>query len=366
MTALALSADRKITFLEKPGKEPRIAKRILVSGNGRCNYFNARLLRKDAYADPLLAPLSPFVFQGKRNRAEETLAFLSSLGFEGYPEGDLLYPYFNRAESFYSLLMAELRKKNPVFLSGTALKADRKRKTVTYLTEDGKEETISYQDAVFAPGGRSYDRSDFRYGLLDSLGIPYVPFSPSLCPIVTEEKIPSYLSRSRLKGLVSFFADGKKISEEDGEVIFKEDGLSGIAVFDGTAYLNLALREKKKARITVSLDYAVHDGKRLDPKTSLASYPLFLSRYLSERKLAPLSPLSFTFRSLYPFEQSQASFGGIAASAIDPKTMALRDDPHFYALGEVLDLNFICGGYHIGSTLLEGYLAGKALSSHGI
>ena len=81
-------------------------------------------------------------------------------------------------------------------------------------------------------------------------------------------------------------------------------------------------------------------------------------KYLKEYPQQEENSLSFTFDSLYPFSESQVSFGGINPSEIDFSNMRLIRYPDIQVLGEMIDLSFPCGGYHIGSAFLEGYLSG--------
>ncbi|MFA6830512.1 MAG: NAD(P)/FAD-dependent oxidoreductase, partial [Bacilli bacterium] len=71
--------------------------------------------------------------------------------------------------------------------------------------------------------------------------------------------------------------------------------------------------------------------------------------------------LVFTFDSLYPFKDSQISFGGILLNQINPKTMMSANNDNIYLIGEVLDQNYPCGGYNMGHSLIDGFTCGKAL-----
>lgn len=347
MAAVLACENRKVTLLEKPSRVNSLGKRILVSGNGRANFFNEDLLSENLFPD------YEFLFRDDgHDYAKEFLDYLSREGFAYVREGKLYYPYFRRSECLHSFLMEKMRNVSVIYQK--AVHIDRKNKTV--FSEDT---SYSYQDLVIATGGRSFDRKDFSYRLMDDLGVLYVPFRPMLCPVRTKEKIPPYLSKQRLRGVLHLLADGREIYTEEGELLFKEDGLSGIALFDSTKYL---LDEEAK-RYEYVFDY----GIGLDRNVSLSCYPSFLRRYLQERGIRPGMPLRFTFSELYPFEESQASHGGIRLSEINPHTLSLKKDGHVYALGEMLDSNFICGGYHIGSGLIEGFRVGKTLEvNHGI
>lgn len=349
MASILASKGRNVTLLEKPSKVNSVGKRILVSGNGRANFFNEDLLLKGYF------PEYDFLFRDDRNDyARQFLEYLSKEGFAYMKEGKLYYPFFRRSECLHSFLLDKMKGVSVLFKKTVHI--DRKKRLV--YVEDGS--VFSYIDLIIAIGGRSFDRKDFSYGLMDDLGVSYVPFKPMLCPVRTKERIPSYLSRQRLRGCLHLLSDGKEIYREEGELLFKDDGLSGIAVFDSTKFL---LDEKDGKKFEYVFDYAC--GLKED--ALLSCYPSFLRRYLSENGMSPRSPMRFTFRELYPFEESQASHGGIHLAEVEPMTLSLKKDHHIYALGEMLDGNFICGGYHIGSAFIEGYRVGKELEgNHGI
>lgn len=349
MASILACKGRDVTLLEKPSKVNSIGRRILVSGNGRANFFNVDLLQEGLF------PEYDFLFRDSRHDyAKDFLEYLSKEGFAYTKEGRLYYPFFRRSECLHAFLLDKM--KGVSILYKKAIHIDRENRLV--YAEDGS--VFSYVDLVIATGGRSFDRKDFSYGLMDDLGVSYIPFKPMLCPVRTKERIPVYLARQRLRGCLHLLSDGKEIYHEEGELLFKDDGLSGIALFDSTKFL---LDEKDGKKFEYVFDYATG----LKEETLLSCYPSFLRRYLSENGISPRAPLKFTFRELYPFEESQASHGGIRLAEINPQTLSLKKDRHIYALGEMLDVNFICGGYHIGSAFIEGYRVGKELEgNHGI
>ncbi|MCI1735621.1 MAG: NAD(P)/FAD-dependent oxidoreductase [Bacilli bacterium] len=342
LAALLASSTRQVILAEKPAKEFKLGRRILVSGNGRANFFNADLL--------------------KEPNAKALLSYLKNdCGFLYTTEGSLYYPFFNRSECLQEALMAKLKESKVTVLQAKALKVDCQKQEVLLEEANKKPLTLAYHDLVLATGGRSYDRDDFSYELLDSLGVSYLPFSPCLCPIKTCEPIPAYLNHNRLRGLVTLKNGNQVAYQEEGEVLFKDDGLSGIAVFNASLVINQIRRTQEKAPLTLTLDYlsGLKDVKNAD--TYLPSVPLFLRRYLDEFHLAFGTPLTFTFKALYPFKESQVSYGGILDSQLIPGTLALAKAPTLQVVGEIRDQTYRCGGYNMGHSLLDGYQAGKAL-----
>ncbi len=362
LTALQAS-PRKVTILEKDYNNFELAKRILVSGNGRANFFNAALLDSKRYLDPMLSSFKDIVFSDGQNYAVSLLSYLESLGFSYYQEGDLFYPFFNRSECLHSCLLKALSKTETEVIGGEAYKVDRKNKKVFYYNADNRKEEISYKELVVSVGGRSYDRDDFSYSLLDSLSVPYYPYSPCLCPLVTKERIPSYLAKNRIKGTVSLYQEDRLISKEEGEVIFKDDGLSGISIFNLTLSINELIRLKKDQNIKIHISYLSHDNTSISKKEGRNSLPSFLEKYLRDRNYGYGEDLIFTFDSLYPFRFSQTSYGGVLLKEIDLNDMSLPKDHDIHLLGECLDQTFICGGYNMGLALIEGYKTGLKIRS---
>ncbi len=352
LSSILASKGRKVTLVEKPSKTNILSKRILVSGNGRANFFN-----EDLFSTSFEKDLQFLYRNGKHDYAKELFSYLEGQGFAYTKEGKLYYPYFRKSECLHSFLMEKMKNVEVVY--GKALFVHPERNSITLL-KDSKEEEIFYSDLVIAIGGRSFDRDDYSYDLLDSLDVSYFPYQSMLCPIRTKEKIPSYLQKQRLRGKLSLLSNGKVLYEEEGEILFKEDGLSGICVFDSTKYLLDEKRRNPQASFSFLFDYAAAlCGKNI----SLSCYPEFLNRYLKEKNIGKEKPLSFSFLSLYPFRESQASYGGIRLNEINKETLALNKYPHIYALGEMLDVNLMCGGYNIGTCMVEGYRIGKELAA---
>ncbi len=354
LCSIMASEKRKVLLLDKPGKTSSIGKRILVSGNGRANFFNEELFSTD------FEPHYQFLLRDdKKDYAKEFFSYLDGQGFNYMKEGNLYYPYFRRSECLYSFLVEKMNHVDIQY--GLALNVDTGNNVVCCLM-DGKKTFIHYQDLVICIGGRSFDREDYSYELLDSLGISYYPYKSMLCPVRTKEKIPSYLSKQRLRMRLHLLSNGKEIYVEEGEILFKDDGISGIAVFNSTKYIHECLRKNPKSEFVYQIDYAF-DG--LSAGTSLSSYPSFLRRYLEENKINPTSPLIFHYREMYPFRESQASYGGILLSEMDKSTLTLKKHKNIYCIGEMLDANLKCGGYNMGFSFVEGYRVGWRLMNHG-
>lgn len=356
LLAALLSGKRKVTVLEK---EDVPAKRIKVSGNGRCNFFNENLLRRERYdGESFLSPLRRFFFPVGKDYPARTLEFLrSGLGIASFREGDLYYPFFNRSECVYDPMKAFFDRSGALLLHGLVTQVDVARKTVHYL-EGGERKAQTYGELVLATGGVSYDRTEEDALYLERLPVSFTTFRPALCPVRTVERIPPSFVGQRLRGRVTLLSGDKALATEDGEVLFKKDGLSGIAIFNLTVPLHKERREKGKGPFRFVVDYRAHDGFD-GGSCSLESFPSFLRGFVS-KKGKPFAPLVFTFQDFYPFASSQVSDGGLRVADFDDR-LASRRDSSLHALGEVLDVSLPCGGYNIGSTLIEALVLADAL-----
>lgn len=347
-----------VLLLEKDSHQPPLARRISVSGNGRCNFFNEDLL-DTTFTLSSLKPLAPYFLHDGTFYPRKTLDFLTKeLGIRYIKEGKLYYPYFNRSECILHPILSMLEGTSVSLRKAEVLSLDRRRRFLRCrMGEEVRE--VPYAKAVFCIGGRSYDRNDFSPRLLSSLCLPLTPFSPSLCPLMVRERIPSYLVGTRLRGNLSLLSGNEVLATEMGEVLFRADSLSGICVFQLSRVLNEALRDGRKGPFVLRLDYSSYEGFRGEG-SSVASFPLALRRYLSETGRSPFEPLSFQFSSFPSFERSQVSFGGLRLGSFQ-HDFSLKGDDSFFAIGECLDVNLPCGGYHIGTALIEAMVVSDRL-----
>lgn len=352
IAALVAAKKHKVLLLEKPSKNPQLGKRILVSGNGRANFFNASLLEGNI-------PFSSSFLPNRKELSQEFLSYLKEeIGFTYITDEEgRMYPYFRRSECLqYPLIEKIKHHPNITVAYQEAVKVN--QNTLLVKDEKGKETSLSFSFLVLALGGRSYDRKNYSSSLVNSLSLSSYPFQSALCPVRVKERIPSYLAKNRLKGDLRLYSQDQLLYEEkDGELLFKEDGISGICVFNSTIPLLNEKRKNPTAGFHYSFDYGAKDA-------SLLTYPSFLRRYLQESHQEKGKPLSFTFLDTYGFEDSQISYGGVLLDNLNLEDFSLKKQRNIFLGGEMLDVNCPCGGYNMGLSFLEGYQIGKSLLCH--
>ena len=187
----------------------------------------------------------------------------------------------------------------------------------------------------------------------------------NLCPSLVGFKLKKYpreLSGCRSRAAVSLIQNGKEIYTETGEVMFKEDGISGIVVLNVSAHYN---RLKSKDNCSLSLNF-LYDDNRLDfisyfnefGDLSGLLHPKLNRLYLK----SPFDLRNFQMEicGLYDMEFAQVCHGGIDIGEVS-ENFALHRYPHLYAVGEMVDIDGICGGYNLFFAFASAYQAAKAI-----
>ncbi|MCI2069619.1 MAG: NAD(P)/FAD-dependent oxidoreductase [Bacilli bacterium] len=355
--------DYEVNIFES---DDQILKRILISGNGRANFFNNAFLEGKAFK----AFNNPEAFNRfiDPQAARKLISLLSNdFEFSYYrDEEGRMYPFSNTSASLRDALLKGLRKVGVnIFLNSSVKSIDSKNHTVLV---NGK--TQEYDYLVLGIGGYAYDRKpDSNSSLLSNLNIKINnDFQPALCPLKTNESIPSPMDGMRLKGTLSLYRLNQKLYSEEGEILFKKDGISGICVFDASLFINDALNGYR-----ITFDPFEHDGfkvsfngasKSLDDLVGI--FPHSFIQALKEKGLKKAGEkeireaLTFNIHSKYPLKYAQISLGGVLPQCLD-NNFSLTSSPEIKVLGEAIDIHAICGGFNMGFALLSGMIAGDSV-----
>lgn len=358
---------------------PRVGKKLLVTGNGRCNLGNLRYSRHD-YKNRRFAGGSFQTYDGKK--LEE---FFASLGlYSRADEEGRLYPLSNSAASVLDALRfecvrlgAEIRCDSPA----VSVKREGGSFTVNGLYRADK--------LILAAGGKAApaqgsDGSGF--GLAESLGLKVTPLRPSLVQLVTDtEKIRS-LKGIRVRAELSLDKSTPMVS---GEVLFTDYGLSGIASMELSRYYD----ESRHGTVTLSLvpEFSEEElyaaltafipGREDFPaealltgflpravgaaviKSSLGRLPKVCGE-LGERDIKAIAGGIKSFvlplRGTKGFADAQVTSGGIDVSEFDPFTLEAKNLPGLYACGEILDVDGGCGGFNLQWAFSSALTASRA------
>lgn len=342
--------EEEVVVIEK---SPKTLQRVLVSGNGRCNFFNQAYLDENFQKDPLFKKASPILQGGVGQKAFD--AFTSYFNIPYYRIDNLYYPFANKSEVVKNAIDSKAIQSGVLFKTGEFQGIEKKENKLSVLVNKERMDADLY---VFALGGQCLNYPPFDWSRLAPLGLQYKEFEPALAPLFVKENTKP-LDGTRIKGIVTLLEKGKPIYQEEGEILFKKDGLSGICIFNASIRIN----QHHFSDYTIQLNLTQHDGSFL-PKINRNNifnfYPRVLSDYLlaltQSKDLTTLCQgLSFHVKGVYPFKAAEVSKGGIDLNEVDTNTMLLKKYPNVSILGETLDAPVPCGGYNIGLCIIEAY-----------
>ncbi|MCH3909677.1 MAG: aminoacetone oxidase family FAD-binding enzyme [Bacilli bacterium] len=353
-------------------KEEKAERKMYATGNGHCNLLNA-VLSPDYFNEPS--------FVGallKRHPVSDLVSTLEGFGIELLKNDDLYYPLSYSASSYVSFLENLAKALHIVINLGDSI-VDYSLDGKVYSLRYANGKVVSgFDKVVIATGGMSSpklgsDGSFFK--AVERHGYKINPLLPGLVPLKLEGNFRGldgyrHKARAYLKD-----EEGKIVHQEDGELLYKDDGLSGIMMFNLES-VYARLRNKGRYFIEVDLfpeygETALRDllnkDKKLNPSFYLDAYfpktvqSRFISIYGNDDKLVKaLKGERFLIKGTYPFTLSQVSIGGVKVDEVDPSTLESKREPGVYLVGEVLDVDGLCGGYNLSWALLSAL----AMSEH--
>ena len=353
----ALHSQQPTLLLEA---SDRLGKKILVTGNGKCNITND-CLTAQSYNTPLVMP---YLQQFDQKR---TLQKFAELGLQTYADdAGRRYPLSNSAHSVLDLMLKGLGAKNNVTVRVNAMPT-KVTQVPNGFTVATAQTTFWCHKLVLATGGNSGTQ------YLQQLKVAYQPFRPSLMGLKTSKN--KWLGGVR----VSHVRVQCQQFDEIGEVLFKEDGISGIVIFNLSAYLSR--RNVTKGQMVIDLLPDVPDEQLTAwLQESLAGHPHysmveilegFLHKSLAKNIVERLGGKN-NVRDLvqaikqYPVnfcgyaDNQQVHTGGVDLANLD-EHLQHRQVPHLYCVGEVVNVDGVCGGYNLQWAWTSGAIVGDNL-----
>ena len=316
----------------------KVGRKILASGNGRCNISHIDFKSEDYFNNPLAIKV---INSSKEDLFSyfELLHIYTKVDSEGR-----MYPISESSQSVLNVLLSNINT-HIVDLEITAIT---KSKDKYFLNGCYGP----FDKIVIATGSiASFKKPYYSIDYIKNLNIKFNPFIPSLVGFTTMKKI-KVMSGARAKVHASLYQKNNLIHEEDGEVIFKDNGISGIVIMNlSSYYAHLA----SKADCYIKLDFS-YGKDYIDYETVIQ--PKIL-KYLKDNNINPHS-LSIPISGVYDFEFAQVCKGGIDISEVNDN-LSLKKDKNIYALGEVLDVDAVCGGYNLLFAFSSAYYLSKEI-----
>ena len=399
----AAEAGASVVVLER---DAECGRRILATGNGRCNFANINL-DASRYNDPdFVRDVCGPTWLG------DVLSFFRSSGLRWCHEEDRLYPLSCQAASVRNVLLARARK------AGVVLAGAREVEGITYIDtyppqslaarqrdaggrpDDGMRaevacsELFSDTGALVLPNAKAVVIASGGEALPAAmdLGLRTAPRRPVLCPIACEDSPLRELDGRRVQALVSLTRAGEASSRwrERGEVLFRTYGLSGVVIFnlsrraDAGDLVELDLAPDLTAAELRELLAPADDGcfvdgsldgvldptiartlerlarDRWQPKPMAGMAPQEAPRDDCEALVALVKRLPFLVVGAADTNHAQVMRGGFETAQLDPRTLAFRDHRWLFACGEALDVDADCGGFNLAWAWKSGMVAGAA------
>lgn len=378
-------------------KNPRVGKKLLLTGNGRCNLTNKKLEMFRYHGD---VPAAERVMKNFPPR--EILRFFEERGLLCREEDQgRVYPQGGQASSVLDVLRLYLNRLNVEehcdFSAASLEKAGR-----DFLLRAGSGEAVKARRVILACGGKAAPQTGSNgegYALAKSFGHSVTPLYPALLQIKTEPERVKALKGIRSAARVRLLASGKVLQEESGEVQFADGCLSGVCIFQLSRRVSEWAQDKKTSGkrsplLEISLDLLEgrQEGEVLSALERRASlFPClpslelltgFVNKRLGqelikrqgllgmelsalrESQLQDLVSLIKDFRfpalGVMPWANAQATAGGVPLREIDCTTMGSKLCKGLYFAGEMLNIDGDCGGYNLQWAWSSGMLAGSS------
>lgn len=372
--------EADVVILER---SPTVGKKILMTGNSKGNLTNLHVA-PEAYNHP------EFVKPALRYGANEFLGFAHQLGLLTITDEEgRVYPRSESANSYLDVLRISNKELGIKELTSYEVFSIEKKEHAFMING-----TETYDIVVIATG------SNAGYGpkvpvtslprFQKSAGHQYTALYPSLAPIGVQENVRS-LSGLRIKCGASIFINGVHKYSTKGEVQFKDDALSGIAIFELSSFLARCQVADYVTEAKVELDLfpeiseldvqALLAQRRDEhPDRSVSDYfiglftkmiGLFIINRLRINSLDDktivglaheLKHFSFAVNLAFKVYTNQVVSGGIRLEEVDSTTLESKIIPSLYLGGEVLDVDGLCGGYNLHFAFASGMLIAKAIT----
>lgn len=397
MMAAIIAAENgaSVTILEKM---PRVGKKLLITGKGRCNITNIadiKELIKNMHGN------GSFLYSSFHNFSNNDLIdFFENLGVKTKVErGGRVFPESDKAIDVVDALLRKMDSLEIRILKDVAVKNIIKEDNKVTAVVDKKGLVYQADKIIVATGGASYPAtgsSGDGYVIAEKLGHTIAPIKPSLVPLETEEdwvKIAQGLSLKNVKA--SIIVDDKKVAEDFGEMLFTHYGVSGPIILSLSKIVAENLTENKIVELSINLKPALsfeklHNRVQRDfEKFSKKQIKNALNELLPSKLIDIIIDLSYinpdkminqitkeerlrlvehimdlrlTITKTRPVAEAIVTAGGVSIKEINPKTMESKIIEGLYFAGEIVDVDGYTGGYNLQAAFSMGYIAGKAVA----
>ena len=392
MAAIAAAGQgAKVTLFEK---NDRVGKKILATGNGKCNLSNLDCGADHYYCSDkeklqrMLDTFSPW----------DTVSFFESMGLMVKNKGGGLYPYSEQASAVLDILRMELEEKKVTVVTESEIEFAEYRKEKSAFGLRDKNGNMDFFHKLIIAGGSPASlpkSSKSVYDLAKHFGHHVRELMPGLVQLRSDEKFCRSLAGVRCNAKVSLLAGKDVLASEEGEVQFTDYGVSGIPVFQFSRLAAYALKKKESVSVAIDffpdqdreaflfflkLRYEAHKDRTLeefltgtlhkkvnmalirrnDYKPGTRVSDMGLEKIL--RLMSQCKAFTLHINGVNPIENAQVCAGGVDFGEISDRMESMLL-PGLYFAGEMVDVDGCCGGYNLQWAWTSGYIAGVSASN---
>ncbi len=388
----AISAARKGAEVVLIESQNRVGKKILATGNGRCNLSNITANRIHYHGE------NPKFMEGALSQVnvEETLRFFQLLGLETKVEEEgKVYPISDQGSSVLDLLRYEVEKLGVHQILGDPVTSLWK-KDKQFVLETKSQARIRGDAVILATGGKSTPKlgsNGSGYDLGKSLGHLLTPVFPALVQIKWDHRSFRSLKGVKIQGSIALVSEGKILRKEMGEVLFTDYGVSGPPVLQLSRGVQECLQNNKVPWVVLDFFPQATEEKLYETLWMLVSLdgkkpfdfsligilnkkviPVILKEIgmnnmkkpceeATDKDLRRLAKIlkncGLQSTGTLSWEDSQVTAGGIRTDEVHSKTLESKKIKGLYFAGEILDVDGDCGGFNLQWAWSSGIIAGE-------
>lgn len=386
----AKNNDNEVIILERNNS---LLKKLLLTGAGRCNYFN-EVYNTKYYHSENIDLVDKFICD---NNIDMALNFFDKLGVIPRIKNGYYYPFSNQAISIKNLLINEIDRLKIKVEYNTYVKNI--EKTDDKFIVDCENKKYVCDKVIISSGGFAYPKTGSDgsgYSMLERLGHKIVEPVPALVQLKSDFKYLKDWDGVRSEVRLELFENGKYIASEEGEIQLTKNGISGICTFNLSHFVSRGLINKNTYSIKINFVPFIETlitpwmdsySKKHRERSVLELLNGFLNQKISkiilkicnikfDRKYVELSNqekflICKNLRSLnvdiigtLGFDSAQVCSGGVSLLDINIDTMESKKVAGLYIVGELLDITGNCGGYNLTECWISAILAGRDIGGY--
>lgn len=375
-------------------KNNNLGKKILMTGNGKCNYWNSDINLKH-YNSHDMDILDKIITEDNKLEIEK---FFDRLGIVSKIRDGYYYPSSNQATSIQTALILECQLCGVEILNNEeVLSLNRKDNGFEVITTSKK---MNVDKVILATGSKACPKTGsngFGYEVSSRLGLEIVEPLPALVQLKLNETFLKEWQGIRSDVLVKLYENDKLVKQSVGEIQLTDYGVSGICIYQLSSLISRGIYDFNREEIEINFLNSLN----IDNEDEFIDYfdnrnEIVLNRNISQlldgilnyklinlllklckidrdsywsdisierkKKLGnSLTKLRLEVVGTNSFDNAQVCSGGVRLKEINPYTMEVKKIPGLYLVGEVLDVDGECGGFNLGFAWISGYLAGNSM-----